>query len=152
MQVAFTVPGKPKGKGRPRVTVRGKFAHAYTPKDTATYENLIRLQAAQAMTGCELMQGPVACHVTAYVSRPKGHYGTGRNSGKLKDSAPRYPTTKPDGDNVLKGVGDACNGIVYKDDSQIVDATVEKRYAALGVGERLDVVLWHKAKHERRTQ
>ena len=37
-------------------------------------------------------------------------------------------TGKPDADNVLKTVGDALNGIVWKDDSQIVSASINKRY------------------------
>ena len=32
-------------------------------------------------------------------------------------------------DNILKAAADACNGIVWKDDSQIVTATIEKRYS-----------------------
>ena len=31
----FTIEGKPFGKQRPRVTTKGAFAHAYTPKETA---------------------------------------------------------------------------------------------------------------------
>ena len=37
-------------------------------------------------------------------------------------------TSKPDWDNLSKSVTDACIGIVYNDDSQIVRASVEKRY------------------------
>lgn len=38
--------------------------------------------------------------------------------------------TKPDADNYLKGVKDALKGIIWKDDSQVVDAFVRKRYSA----------------------
>lgn len=40
----------------------------------------------------------------------------------------KYPTTRPDLDNLWKGVADALNGIVYKDDSQIVAVTCRKMY------------------------
>jgi len=40
------------------------------------------------------------------------------------------PTSKPDGDNNLKLVQDALNEIVWRDDAQVVDARVIKRYAA----------------------
>ena len=43
-QIKFTIPGEPKGKGRPRVVNRGGFSKAYTPKDTVAYENLVRLE------------------------------------------------------------------------------------------------------------
>jgi Holliday junction resolvase RusA-like endonuclease len=39
------------------------------------------------------------------------------------------PTVKPDFDNLQKNVFDALNGVVYRDDAQIVSSTVEKVYA-----------------------
>lgn len=40
------------------------------------------------------------------------------------------PTTKPDLDNVIKGIKDALNGVWYKDDSQVVEyGLVGKWYA-----------------------
>jgi Holliday junction resolvase RusA-like endonuclease len=39
-----------------------------------------------------------------------------------------WHTGKPDGDNMLKAVGDGLNGIAFKDDSQIVCAKVTKQY------------------------
>ena len=38
----FTVYGEPKGKGRPRFNT--KTGHAMTPKDTVSYENLVKLE------------------------------------------------------------------------------------------------------------
>ena len=40
-----------------------------------------------------------------------------------------FPTSKPDVDNVIKGIFDAMNEIVWRDDKQVVDLTVKKRYA-----------------------
>ena len=40
----FEIEGKIKGKGRPRFSNLGKFVNTYTPADTASYENLIKLQ------------------------------------------------------------------------------------------------------------
>jgi Holliday junction resolvase RusA-like endonuclease len=39
------------------------------------------------------------------------------------------PTKKPDFDNIAKIISDACNGIVYKDDAQIVHAVIAKRWS-----------------------
>lgn len=39
------------------------------------------------------------------------------------------PIGRPDVDNYAKGVKDALNGIMYKDDSQITKLTVRKYYA-----------------------
>lgn len=38
------------------------------------------------------------------------------------------PTVKPDWDNIDKIVCDALNGLAWKDDAQVVEAYVEKRY------------------------
>ena len=43
-----------------------------------------------------------------------------------------WPTKRPDGDNVLKLVADALNGVAYEDDSQIVYMTIKKEYASRG--------------------
>lgn len=38
-------------------------------------------------------------------------------------------TKKPDADNVLKGIKDGCNGIVWRDDAQVVRIHLSKRYS-----------------------
>lgn len=38
------------------------------------------------------------------------------------------PTTKPDGDNILKVVMDALNGLAYDDDKQVVKMGIIKVY------------------------
>lgn len=38
------------------------------------------------------------------------------------------PTSRPDIDNQMKTAADALNGIAWKDDAQIVDATLSRRY------------------------
>lgn len=40
------------------------------------------------------------------------------------------PTTKPDGDNILKVVLDALNGLAYDDDRQVVKMCIIKVYGA----------------------
>lgn len=44
----------------------------------------------------------------------------------------------PDLDNVLKAVKDACNGVVYHDDKQVVRVVMERRRAQKG-GAGIDV-------------
>ena len=40
--IDLVIEGEPVGKGRPRVTSKGSFAHAYTPSRTKNYEKLIQ--------------------------------------------------------------------------------------------------------------
>jgi hypothetical protein len=43
--IAFTIPGQPVAKGRPKFARRGAHVVAYTPAKTASYENLVKLAA-----------------------------------------------------------------------------------------------------------
>lgn len=38
------------------------------------------------------------------------------------------PESKPDCDNIAKAILDALNGIAYKDDSQVAELVVKKRF------------------------
>jgi Holliday junction resolvase RusA-like endonuclease len=84
--------------------------------------------AAVAHQGKSLITGPVSLDVTFYRPRNVGHYGTGRNAGKLKPSAPPYPAVAPDVDKLVRAVCDSLSGIVYRDDAQVVDLVARKRF------------------------
>ena len=73
---------------------------------------------------------PVRVDMVFVLPRPKSHFGTGRNAGKLKQSAPTYPKSRPDIDNYCKWVLDCINGTggVWKDDSQVVSMSATKIY------------------------
>jgi Holliday junction resolvase RusA-like endonuclease len=49
---------------------------------------------------------PVGIELVCYFARPKSHFGTGRNAGALKPSAPEHHTTYPDLDKSQRAVGD----------------------------------------------
>ena len=51
------------------------------------------------------------------------------------------PTSVPDTDNVLKAVSDAMNGIVYRDDSQVVNAVVWKRYSEQDANRKVEITV-----------
>lgn len=124
--ISFSVPGTPVGKGRPKFARRGNFVTAYTPEKTASYENLIKVKAEQAMFGISMIEGACAVSIWLYVT-PPASWSQKKQRQALENLI--LPTSKPDCDNVLKGLMDACNGIVFKDDKQVVDVHVIKRYA-----------------------
>jgi Holliday junction resolvase RusA-like endonuclease len=126
MMVNFTVPGTPKGKGRPRFARRGNFVKTYTDAKTASYEDQIRFYALQAMGSSDPLDGPVAVFI--YIRCPIPPSYSKKRSKACLDQDER-PTKKPDWDNCAKSICDAMNGVVIKDDSQIVDAYVTKVYA-----------------------
>jgi Holliday junction resolvase RusA-like endonuclease len=54
----------------------------------------------------------------------------------------RIPTAKPDGDNLAKNVLDSANGILWRDDAQVVDLTVRKHdVRVVGGEERTEIVV-----------
>ncbi|ABD27443.1 endodeoxyribonuclease RusA [Novosphingobium aromaticivorans DSM 12444] len=119
MEFSFTVPGVPVGKGRPRfVKATGR---AYTPEKTASYESLIAYAASQAMRGAQPINAPIGIKVQAVFPIPASW------TKKRKESAV-WHTSKPDGDNILKALGDALNGIVWADDSQVARTSIAKVY------------------------
>lgn len=124
--VIFTVEGNPVAKGRPRFAKRGKFVQTYTPKKTKDYEDLVKESASQAMGSNELLDTPIKVFIHIRMPIPKSVSKKMRQD--CLDQLIR-PTKKPDWDNVAKAITDACNGIVYVDDCQIVDAHVTKRYS-----------------------
>lgn len=78
----------------------------------------------------QTLEGPVEVGLWFYLARPKGHFGTGRNAGVVKESAPDSPAVRPDIDKLARSTLDGLkDGGVYQDDAQIVSLTVVKRYA-----------------------
>lgn len=57
---------------------------------------------------------------------------------KPKSAKRRAMTTKPDGSKLLRAVEDALTGILYHDDSQIIESHVRKHY---GGPERVEIEL-----------
>lgn len=124
MEVHFTVPGEPVGKGRPRFSRQGSFVMAYTPGKTVSYENLIKVEY-ERQSGLSFGEREIGLRVTAYFSIPKSVSKAKRQ--QMKDGEIR-PAKKPDIDNVCKVVADALNGVAYNDDRQIVYTEISKRY------------------------
>lgn len=123
--IAFVVPGTPVGKGRPKFRRMKNFVTTYTPEKTASYENLVKVKAQEAMSGHAVIAGPVEVSIRLIVT-PPASWSQKKQREALEGRI--FPTSKPDVDNVLKGIMDACNEIVFKDDKQAVDVLVAKRY------------------------
>ena len=127
IQITYSVPGEPRGKGRPKFARRGNFVKTYTDAKTASYEDQIRFYALKAMGDSKVIEGAVRVFVSIRMAVPKS-YSKKRREACLSGS--EKPLKKPDWDNVAKSICDAMNGIVYGDDTQIVEAHVTKQYAA----------------------
>lgn len=97
----------------------------YTPDKTASYEGKTAYLAKQAMGGAGPMTGPVALTLLAVFAYPASWSKRRIAANVIK---PEWVIKKPDGDNCLKIVSDALNGVCFKDDSQVARAVVTKVY------------------------
>lgn len=122
MTFSITVPGKPVGKQRPRMT---KTGHVYTPKQTTDYEARVReIWECHYGTNSETM-GPVVLIVELYLAIPKRYNKAERQAA---ESGILAPMKTPDLDNVVKTIADALNGVAYEDDRQIVGIDASKKW------------------------
>ena len=136
MTIHFHIPGQPVGKGRPRIGKVGAHARMFTPAKTVNYESTVALFAAQAMAGRALLTGPVNLQMRVDFPIPASW---SMKKQRAAEAGQILPTVKPDSDNIVKAICDAINGVVWKDDVQVVDLTVKKRYSVVpGVAVRID--------------
>ena len=125
--IAFSVPGVPVGKGRPRVTSIAGRARMYTPAKTAAYEGLVAYAAHGALAGRSLIDEPVACAVWIDAPIPASW---SQKKQRQAMAGEILPAAKPDADNVIKAIFDGCNGALWRDDVLVCDLIVRKRYSA----------------------
>ena len=111
--------GKAVAQARPRFTTRGGFARAYDTKSVAYHKDYFKLCVAQNRPPVPFL-GPCRVKVEVFIAKPKSW-------SKKRTQA----STKPDADNLAKLCLDAMEGVVYKNDSQIVDLHVTKSLDAL---------------------
>jgi Holliday junction resolvase RusA-like endonuclease len=76
------------------------------------------------MDGRELLEGPLVLEFVFFRPRPAAHFGR----RGLRPSAPEFPTTRPDVLKLARAVKDALTGVVWRDDAQVVDERLAKRF------------------------
>lgn len=104
------------------------FVQQYADPGTEAYEKVLQLAGRTYMARAghrEPTHNPVALLVHVFKSIPASW---SERDKRLARTGGILPTTKPDWDNHGK-VTDALNGIVWHDDSQVVDGRVVKRYS-----------------------
>ena len=119
---SFEIAGLAKGKGRPRFRSTGRFVQTYTDKETATWENFVRLSYINS--GGEKLSGNIEVVIQSYFPIPKS---VSKKKRAQLVGAP-FPH-KPDCDNLAKSILDALNGIAFDDDMQVIMLVVTKFYA-----------------------
>ena len=147
-----TIPGNPPTKERARTFQKADGgSRTVTPKKTRTWEKTATAHFRLAWGNKPVIRDePVALFVTAIVARPASML-----TGSWADKKGRLPCLKtPDIDNIEKIVMDALAPsrttrkkawiCVLNDDAIVVDATIQKRYAAIGekAHTRIELFAW----------
>lgn len=107
------------------------------------WRGAITVSCRAAYCGPKLI-GPVAVLMDFELPRSKSHFGTGRNAGLIKASAPKYPATAPDCDKLVRAVLDSVTmgGNVWQDDGQVCRMIVDKRYADVDSAPGVHIEIW----------
>lgn len=129
--IRIIVPGAPVSNLRQRsrtFIVDGNAAtHHYTPRTVREERAAIRQFASRVMDGVAPLQGAVDLRATFYRAVPSS-WSRPQREKALAHAL--LPTTKPDFDNLVKMI-DALKGVAWRDDAQITDCHLFKRYAAV---------------------
>jgi len=109
----------------PRTGLPRTFATDMSGARGKTWRADVRQAATQAMGEQPPLAGALALDVTFTVARPKSHF---RANGILRPTAPLWPVTRPDATKLLRALEDALIGLVFIDDSQVIDLGARKLY------------------------
>jgi crossover junction endodeoxyribonuclease RusA len=128
MQVSFTIPGTPQQQGSKTKTPQGYYREDNRGLDPWRKDALAVLQGVRdqhtfgdgprlGVADGPMFTGPVFVTMVAIWTRPASHYGTGRNAGVLKATAPFWKASAPDLDKVQRALGDVLtqSGVVLDD-------------------------------------
>jgi crossover junction endodeoxyribonuclease RusA len=127
----ITVRGTPAPQGSKRHVGNGRMVEM--SKAVGPWREAIRAETQRAMNGDKPIDGPVRVGIWFYMTRPRGHYRTGRNADLLKDAAPLFPVSRPDLDKLARAVLDGLTmGGAWLDDSQVTHLDVIKMYGQPG--------------------
>lgn len=105
-------------------------------KGVDTWRGDVRKAAEEYYSG-PILDGCLVAEMVFTAERPKSHHRTGRNAHLLRDGAPRRPEGKPDLSKLVRSTEDALTGLVWHDDSRVVEYT---RVAKVYAGEDIDAL------------
>lgn len=129
--IRFSVLGTPVPQGSVRAYQSRVIANNAEALDS--WRNDVAVTAQRHKPEDWDIKAPVRLICLFVFPRPLHHFGTGKNSTKLKPSAPKHHVTTPDLDKLLRScsdaIGDAVARVLLHNDSQICSIYAIKRYA-----------------------
>lgn len=133
-ELVITIPGHPKPKGSLICCRDKRHSLREDNKGTKPWREAIALWVRRRWPTSQHADTaqPIGAEVTFTIERPKGHYGTGRNAGVLKE---QFEDARPVGrntgdvDKLLRLVLDALQDTdVLPDDSAVCEVASRKEY------------------------
>ena len=115
--IAFGSPARPSARVARARFGRDQRAHVH-PEKTASYESMGEAGRASRDEGRRPDGVPGGAVADRAAPDPE-ELEQSRQDAALAGT--ERPTTKPDADNVAKAIADACNGVVWVDDAQVVE-------------------------------
>lgn len=125
-KIQFEIPGDVQAQQRPKFSRMGKGVKAIDPIESRNYKSFVRLVASQHAPAA-LITDPIKLTVDVYRKIPKDKQ-TGPKMKLIQEGKLR-PTTKPDIDNLVKGIKDGLSKVVWHDDSQVIELVARKWYS-----------------------
>jgi Holliday junction resolvase RusA-like endonuclease len=131
-QISFTVPGKPKGKGRPRFARVGDYVKTYTPAETRAWEQVIRDAFIDKAEELGIIYpradyGSIQIWIRCFFPVPQA-WPKWKKEYAAGETMP-HTTKGADWDNLGKIICDALNTVAWQDDAHISDGWVIRRYS-----------------------
>ena len=124
MTIDVRVYGNPRPQPRPRAYRRGDHAAVYNPSTGEGWKLLVAAALRDKIPPAPF-EGPVSVSARFLMPRPR------RLQRKKDFEGEIAHTAKPDGDNLVKAILDICTQLsIWRDDAQVVDTFIQKRYAA----------------------
>ena len=124
-KIQFEIPGDVQAQQRPKFSTFGKGVRAIDPKESRDYKSFVRLVAAEHAPAV-LITEQIKLTIEVYRKIPKSFSNKKHQSavnGELR------PTTKPDIDNLAKGIKDGLSKVLWHDDSQVIELVARKWYS-----------------------
>ncbi|MFF2174955.1 RusA family crossover junction endodeoxyribonuclease [Lysinibacillus sp. NPDC058147] len=120
------IPGDVQAQQRPKFSSFGNNVSVRDPKESKDYKSFVRLVAAEHAPE-SLITEEIRLSIDVYLKIPKKYHTKPKmaliHAGKLR------PTTKPDIDNLAKGIKDGLSKVVWHDDSQVTELVARKWYS-----------------------
>lgn len=121
------IKGVPLEKQSARFAKQGKFMRSYQPKKITNWVAQARMQILEQLPdGWIPLDKEVIITRLVFVFPPLKSWSK-KKLKSLQEGKQIYKSTKPDFDNLVKNILDCCNGVVWVDDSQIIEVNLIKK-------------------------